>query len=256
MSVDPDQLKLLSDPFPASDIEWRVSRSWAKGDKVYCTVLAYVTARAIANRLDSVCGPGNWCNTPLQAIELRHGIIALQVGISILIDGKWITKYDVSEQTDIEPVKGGFSGAMKRAGQQWGIARYLYALDEAFAETNSKGGEGWEYARLSDKHGGDVFYWKPPRLPAWALPPEAESDLPVTEKELSDLKAKWRRTFAPKENNRQALWESFTNFVHGIVGKFPNDDPSFWTQNMLKQVHERIANTKDPKGPSSDVPFE
>lgn len=251
MSVDPEQLKMLAEPFPAGDIEWRVSRKGASGGRIWCKVLAYITARAIQKRLDDVVGPANWCNTPLQAIEIRHGIIAMQVGISILIDGKWVTKYDVADQTEIEAAKGGFSNATKRAGAQWGIGRYLYALDEENAEISERSnGAGWVWAKLDN----EVFYWKPPRLPAWALPREAEQA--VSSKEISELKAKWRKTFAPTETNRQVLWESFTQFVHGVVGKFPNDEPDFWTQNIITQVHARIANTKDAKGPSADVPFE
>ena len=68
--------------------------------------------------------------------EFRTGPIAIEVGISIRINGEWITKYDVSDPTQIEPVKGGFSGAMKRAGAQWGIGRYLYQLQETFAEVS------------------------------------------------------------------------------------------------------------------------
>lgn len=255
--VDNERLKLLSDPFPAGDIEWRVSRAGMKNGKVWCNVLAYITARAIQKRLDDVVGPGNWCNTPLHAIELRHGIIAMQVGISILVDDKWVTKYDVADQTEIEAAKGGFSGAMKRAGAQWGIGRYLYALDEERAEVSEDGkGSGWEWARLPQDKGGEAYYWKPPRLPAWALPREPETEQPVTQKEIDLLKASWRKKFAPKETNRQVLWESFTNFVHSVVGKFPNDEAGFWTQNIVTQVHDRIANTKDANGPSSDVPFD
>jgi len=124
-SIDLSRLAL---PFEESDVEWRVSRAWMKNSKIYCTVLAYCTARAIQKRLDEVCGPANWRNEKMTVHELR-GPIAIEVGISIRINGEWVTKYDVADPTQIEPVKGGFSGAMKRAGAQWGIGRYLYMLD-------------------------------------------------------------------------------------------------------------------------------
>lgn len=254
MSID---LSKLAEPFPAGDIEWRVSRAGVnkKGD-VFCFVLAYITARAIANRLDAVCGPGNWANTELRVVDLRPGIAAMLVGISININGVWVTKYDVSEPTHIEPAKGGFSGAMKRAGAQWGIGRYLYLLDETFAEVAESGGKGWEYARLTEKQGGGSYYWKPPQLPAWALPVASASEKPVSLAALNDLKARWIGKFAPKEKNRQKLAEGFRQFAHSIVGEFPVDELSCWTQQIMDDCLKRISETKDARGPSSDVPFE
>lgn len=247
-------LKKLAEPFPAGDIEWRVARAGVdKKEKVYCMVLAYITARAISNRLDEVVGPANWCNTPLQVNEVRVGVWAMQVGISIWINDRWVTKYDVSESTNIEPAKGGFSGAMKRAGAQWGVGRYLYALSETFAETSESGGKGWEYARLPEKQGGGSYYWKPPILPAWALP--SETDSPVTQAQVNELKKLWMQKFAPTEKNRSALANGFQMFAFSIVGEFPIDDPSFWTQHILADLRKRIETTTNARGPASDVPF-
>lgn len=56
-------LNKLKDPFPSDDIEWRVQSSGKKdGGTLWAMVLAYVTNRAIMERLDDVCGPGNWKN--------------------------------------------------------------------------------------------------------------------------------------------------------------------------------------------------
>ncbi len=247
-------LSKLSLPFSQGDIEWRVSRSGVnKNGTPFAMVLAYITARAIANRLDDVCGPENWCNTPATVTELRPGVVAMQVGISIRVGDEWVTKFDTSEPTNIEPAKGGFSGAMKRAGAQWGIGRYLYHLSETFAETSETGGKGWEYARLPEKHGGGNFYWRPPVLPAWALPPEGEK--PIGADVINRLKTDWKNKFASKEKNRQTLATGFQTFVFSIVGEFPIDDPSKWTQQSVDDVRKRIELTTDANGPSADVPF-
>ena len=260
MSID---LRKLAEPFPAGDIEWRVARAGInKRNEPFCMVLAYITARAIANRLDDVVGPENWCNTPMTVHELRPGIVAMQVGISIRIGEhnrpgdvvEWVTKYDVSEPTNIEPAKGGFSGAMKRCGAAWGVGRYLYHLSETFAETSETGGKGWEYARLPEKQGGGNYYWKPPQLPAWALPPEGEK--PISSDVINRLKTDWRNKFASKEKNRQTLATGFQTFVFSIVGDFPLDDPSKWTQQIVDDVRKRIESTTDVNGPDSSVPFE
>ena len=79
-------------------------------------VLPYITNRAIMDRLDMVVGPENWKNAFQPSPE--SGILC---GISIRINSEWITKWDGAAQTNYEAVKGGLSGAMKRAAVQWGI---------------------------------------------------------------------------------------------------------------------------------------
>ncbi len=254
MSFD---LKRLSDPFPAGDIEWRVSQA-GYGDRkeIWCKVLAYITARAIANRLDDVVGPENWCNTPMVVHEVRTGIWALQVGISIRIEGEWITKYDVSESTRVEPAKGGFSGAMKRAGSQWGIGRYLYLMDETYAEVSDQGGKGWKRARLDEKKGGDLYYWKPPRLPAWALPAVMNGESPITEADLNGLKKQWHKKLCPNETNRQELQTGFAQFARSVAGDFPVDAVTCWTKTMYDQCVKKLESIKAGGGAAADVPFE
>lgn len=249
-------LRKLAEPFPAGDIKWRVARSGLKDDgTAFCIVFAYITARAIQTRLDDVCGPANWQNTGLTVLELRPGIMAMQVGIRIKIDGEWITKYDVSEPTQIEPAKGGFSGAMKRAGSAWGIGRYLSHLKDSFAETSKKPATGFVYARLPKDDGGGVYYWKPPQLPAWALPLDTKSDV-VTDAMRSGLYFQWKAKFAAAEKRRDVLRAAFDAWVFSIVGKFPIDDLQCWTQQIVDDCRKRLdVTTAGGKGPSADVEF-
>ena len=246
-------LSKLLDPFPAEDIEWRVSRSGMGPKGRYCMVLCYITARAVQSRLDAVCDPENW-RTEEPRILTINGKSAFSVGISIRINEEWLTKWDVAEPTNIEPAKGGFSGAMKRTGAQWGIGRYLYYLDETFATTFDTPGPGLRYAKLPEKHGGAAYYWQPPELPGWALPIEPEYE--VTEAELTGLKKAWREKFAADVKSPSDLREGFTRFVHSIVGDFPASDVSCWNQEGLSRVRKRIDETTDPDGPDSDVPFD
>lgn len=153
-------LSKLKDPFPASDIEWRVQQSGiSKNGKPYAMVLAYVTNRAIMDRLDAVCGPENWCN------EYKEGPNGGTIcGLSIKCESNgWVTKWDGADNTQIEAVKGGLSSAMKRAGSQWGVGRYLYKLDVTFANFVSDGDYS---AKIDNKY----YKWNPPKMPAWALP--------------------------------------------------------------------------------------
>jgi len=171
-------LKKLKDKFPEEDIEWRVSRSGMKGDgKIWALVLAYVTNRAIMDRLDEAVGPENWQNEFLPGPN--GGVMC---GLSIrMLKEDWVKKWDGADNTNFEAVKGGFSDAMKRAGYQWGIGRYLYKLPETFAVISEKG-------RYSDKvksSDGKVkwFKWNPPDLPKWALPaPKEQTGKPKQQK--------------------------------------------------------------------------
>jgi hypothetical protein len=156
-------LSKLKEPFPGEDIEWRVGRAGEKNGKPWAMVLAYVTARAIQDRLDDVCGPGCWRN------EFRPGVDGgVLCGISIKVGDEWVTKWDGAENTNIDPVKGGLSGATKRAAVQWGIGRYLYNLTEGWANIHEAGSMRGE----AKKNDGSKLYfkWNPPKLPAWALP--------------------------------------------------------------------------------------
>ncbi|POD45910.1 hypothetical protein BKM15_26185 [Pseudomonas syringae pv. syringae] len=150
----------LQKPFLPEDIEWRVQRAMTttRGNKA--VVLAYVTNRAIMNRLDEVFGVGGWKN---EFREWRDkGVLC---GLSVKINGEWITKWDGAEETNIEAVKGGFSGSMKRTAVQWGIGRYLYNLEETWVDVKEK---GQNY--INDKKANVKGYWDTPELPAWALP--------------------------------------------------------------------------------------
>ncbi len=258
-------LSKLADYFPEQDIEWRPSHAGRGGKGIFCLVVAYITNRAIQERLDAVCGVGGWRNEEPRMIEISQmsakGEVktraAFVCGISIKIGDEWITKWDVSEPTAIEPAKGGFSGAMKRAGSQWGIGRYLYHLDAVFADTseeNQTGSRLWNKA--SKTNDLPVFWWKTPSLPAWAIPKSEDENKGITVADLTQLKKVWQAKFAPDQKNKKELAEGFTRFVTSVVGEFPMADASTWTHDALERCTKRINETKEPGGVSSDVPFE
>ncbi|AHG91261.1 Rad52/22 double-strand break repair protein [Gemmatirosa kalamazoonensis] len=158
------ELTRLRDPFAPEDIEWRVQTAGEKNGKPWARVLAYVTNRAIMDRLDEVVGPANWQNVYKEGPA--GGVIC---GLSVRVarsDGtsEWVTKWDGAENSDVEPVKGGLSNSMKRAAVQWGLGRYLYDLEEGWAQVHDGG-------RFSAKtKDGKWFKWDPPTMPEWALP--------------------------------------------------------------------------------------
>ena len=163
--MNKNDLKIFDEPFAEKDVEWRVGNV-SNNQKISCKVLCYLTNRAIMNRLDKVCGKANWKNE--YKAGPQGGVLC---GISILIDGDWITKWDGAENSNIEAVKGGLSDSMKRCAVQWGMGRYLYNLGETWGIVVEKG-QG-KYTKTK----GIEFYWKAPPLPAWALPKPFNTEL-------------------------------------------------------------------------------
>lgn len=156
-------LNKLKEPFPESDIEWRLQSCGEKNGKFWGKALAYITSRAVQDRLDEVCGPDNWKTSIEKTGDTYLCTLSIRVQHE---DGsfEWISRTDGADATDIEPVKGGISGAIKRAAVHFGIGRYLYNLEE-----------GWAIVSENGKLTGctkekKYFKWNPPALPSWALP--------------------------------------------------------------------------------------
>lgn len=127
-------------PFPASDIEWRTA--YTTKDKTKGFAVPFVNSRAIQERLDKIFGPENWQNEFTVAPSAESNSSAYVCAISVYSPerNEWIKKSDGAGATDIEPVKGGLSGALKRAASVLGIGRYLYSLEGMWVEIEPRGG--------------------------------------------------------------------------------------------------------------------
>lgn len=149
-------LARLAHPFPTSDIEWKPGATTR--DKSKGLAMAYLTSRAVQQRFDDVCGPADWRN------EFQPGPDGgVLCGVSIRVDredgtSEWVTKWDGADNSAVEAVKGGLSGAMKRAAVQWGVGRYLYELPATWVRLDDRG-------RFAEA----------PRVPAEYLPADARS---------------------------------------------------------------------------------
>lgn len=138
-------LSKLAKPFPESEISWRVGAT--NSDKTKGIALAYIDARNVMDRLDSVVGAENW-----QAEYPFPGCCR----IGIFLNGQWVWKSNGAGETDVEGEKGQYSDAYKRAAVLWGIGRYLYALPNSWVELESVG----KSHKIKNT----------PKLPKWALP--------------------------------------------------------------------------------------
>ena len=133
------QKRQLAQPFKAEDIEWRIAST--NKEKTKGIAVAYVDSRAIQERLDSIFGCENWQNSfeITQGAEKDLTSYVCRIGIYSPERNEWIFKSDGSGPTDIEPVKGGLSGALKRAASVWNIGRYLYELDGVWVDIEQRG---------------------------------------------------------------------------------------------------------------------
>lgn len=126
-----DLFVALAAPFPADRVSWRVGSTMA--DKKKGMALAYIDARDVMDRLDSVVGPANWRRVH------PHANGRTLCSLEIKINGEWVAKEDGAGDTDVEAEKGALSDAFKRAAVNWGIGRYLYDLPSPWVEIEQAG---------------------------------------------------------------------------------------------------------------------
>lgn len=126
-----DLFVALAAPFPPERVSWRVGST--TGDKKKGMALAYIDARDVMDRLDSVVGPANWRRVH------PHANGRTLCSLEIKINGEWVAKEDGAGDTDVEAEKGALSDAFKRAAVNWGIGRYLYDLPSPWVEIEQAG---------------------------------------------------------------------------------------------------------------------
>ncbi len=133
MTID---FKALKAPFDPSLISWRIGAT--NKDKTKAIALAYIDARDVMERLDGVCGPGNW-----QALHPHaNGKTSCKIAINVNdpdLDPEWVWKENGSGDSDVEAEKGAFSDSFKRAAVLWGIGRYLYDVENIWVEIEPYG---------------------------------------------------------------------------------------------------------------------
>ena len=129
-----EQMTALALPFPADDVNWRPAGKGGANQRT--TVVAYVDARAVQDRLDAVLGPLGW-SFDWQPIHVDDkGDVTIAKG-TLTVGG--VSKSDVGTASTYEPSKGAVSDALKRAAVLWGVGRYLYELAPATVTLDAQG---------------------------------------------------------------------------------------------------------------------
>lgn len=122
------QAALLA-PFPADVVSWKPQS--VKGNRALAT--AYIDARDVMDRLDSVVGIGGWTDSYKL---LPDGNVACTLAVTV--GGEWVSKEDVggpSDQPDGgDRMKSAYSDALKRAAVKFGVGRFLYSLPSQWCD--------------------------------------------------------------------------------------------------------------------------
>lgn len=135
-------------PFPAEVVGWKAQATTKDGSRAMA--VAYIDARAVADRLDATVGPENWSDQYSVLGEQRtpngqEYVVACRLTVL------GVTKEDVGSGEDH---KAAYSDAFKRAAVRYGVARYLYSLDKQWVAYDA------QKRQLKET----------PALPAWAVP--------------------------------------------------------------------------------------
>jgi hypothetical protein len=138
----------LHAPFPAEMVGWKAQATTKDGSRAMA--VAYIDARAVADRLDETVGPENWCDGYIVLGEQRT-TSGMEIVVACRLTVLGVTKEDVGTGEDY---KAAYSDAFKRAGVRHGIGRYLYSLDKQWVAYDA------QKKQLKQT----------PQLPPWAVP--------------------------------------------------------------------------------------
>ena len=124
----------LAAPFAPEAVEWRIQGKG--GANARAQLVAYVSARAVAERLDDVVTPGGWSFewTPLH-VDARGDVQTARGVLTVY----GVAKSDVGTGSNFEASKGCVSDALKRCAVLWGVGRYLYAIPAVWVTLDAKG---------------------------------------------------------------------------------------------------------------------
>lgn len=249
----PIDWKALSAPFDDHEISWRGQTLSGRGDSAL--VLAYLTSRAVQDRLDRVVGPASWRNS--YRAGPQGGIVCL---LEIEVEpGVWVGKEDGADNTDIEATKGGLSGALKRAAVQWGIGRYLYELGDTWVRVQ----EGFPPRGQSDtitvQHKGKRYWGRRPQLPDWAKPTQHTprkqgaivEEAPAPADPDSAFVPEWvKNTSEGAKKRRHAVYKWLRPALNTSAGKFTYEQFRDYVLHRQKQQGKEL---KEPADYSDDA---
>jgi len=221
-------LEKLKDVIP---FKFRI-QSYSK-DKKKASVVAYIDARDVMDRLDEVVGMGNWKKS---FYEVKGNLFC---SVSIKINGEWVEMSDCGKESRTDKEKGEASDAFKRACIAWGIGRFLYHIPIQWADTDGIG----EYPKLVSngntiKDISEFFFLKLKR--EGKLPQNVSKNIPATNEKLE----------VESEKKEIVASEKVTNINKKPIKQFNLEKAhdSLLTYKYIDQVRKLKAYVKETYG--------
>jgi hypothetical protein len=123
-------LNELKRPFPPDRVSYKVQST--KQDQTAALIVAYVDARDVIERLNTVC-PEQWSDKH-SIIVVNNELLGVECSITIRDSDTSLTRMDVGIGDSLDDanigVKTHYSDAFKRAGVKFNIAISLYDLPQ------------------------------------------------------------------------------------------------------------------------------
>lgn len=228
----------LAEPFHPKQVHWRVGSTNAKKlgvqpwEATKGLPLAYIDARDVMDRLDSVVGSHNWDDAYR---ETASGRVICDLTVHYGDSGEWACKSDGAGDTGTEGAKGAISDAFKRAAVKFGIGRYLYGIKSGWIDLeNGRIPEGWIQHTAPQL----LPTYRPSQWATWrsftdALMENSESILKIKqwlgEENYDDAKAEW---LAISNEDKTALNRPWTR--GGCFTPTETKQMNYWNDNWKK----------------------
>lgn len=215
--ITSEDIKMLSAEFDKADVHWRAQS--VRNDGAAAMALAYIDARDVMDRLDSVCGVENW------QCRYSHAEQKVVCDIGIRIEGDWIWKADGAGDTQVEAEKGSLSDAFKRAAVRWGIGRYLYALDAPWVPCD---------AYQSEYNGKKKWTWKGWKADPWEFVKGAKQPTKANARDSYECLISSMREFGTVDALGKWVQSASTKALYASL-------PADWKTSFNNEVQQQKA---------------
>lgn len=151
-------------------------------------MMAYVDARHVMDRLDTVVGPGNWSDQ-YRVIDLGDGVVECALTVAGVLKCDVGYKNDARDDASKEPLKAAYSDAFKRAAVKFGIGRFLYDMESTWVEIDPWG-KPLQNPRQAMPQAQAIPQRAQPRPAAQPAPPAPAPASPLIDAAVAE-RAKW-----------------------------------------------------------------
>lgn len=254
-----DVAAILNAGFVLDELEWKVQTAGRSSNGIWARIVPYVTNRAIIARLDEAFGPAGY-DIELEPILTGASKDGRRSGFKARITARWpegqvTVREDVCEETDTEPMKGGASGADKRAAVLYGIGRYLYTSPDFWAVISDQGVYRGQFKdkgtneRVSFKWNlpSEALQWVQETQRVRAVPAPSTSNAPSSPAPPSPAPSRPATTAAPATPSSGSVMPGREGWFQGAAGLPMAEVPSDVLTEAGAYYRKRITEKPDDR---------